>query len=169
MLKNCKDQTLPVTLRRRLSCKLSEWLIRFLPAELLGTLLAVLASWYTVSVSANKVLAAYTGAIANSVGFYGLIFLQDIFILRKQRRLANRQLSSGDYLQVFKIMLLEFGPAELLDSLILRPFAMYVFPLIIHEYAIAILVAKLASDIIFYIPVIISYELRMSKSKPNKQ
>jgi hypothetical protein len=151
-----------------LGCKLGEWLLRFLPAELIGTLLAVLSSYYTLSFSGNKILAAYMGAIGNSIGFYGLIFLQDIFILRKQRRITNAQLTSGDYMRVLKIMLLEFGPAELLDSLLLRPFAMYIFPLIIHNYAIAILVAKLASDIIFYIPVIISYELRMSKNKKNQ-
>jgi hypothetical protein len=38
---------------------------------------------------------------------------------------------------------------------------MYLFPLWIGNYALAITAGKLASDLAFYIPVIVSTEIRM--------
>jgi hypothetical protein len=42
---------------------------------------------------------------------------------------------------------------------------MYIFPIIIGQFSIGILVGKIVADIIFYIPTIIAYELRKKHLK----
>ena len=37
---------------------------------------------------------------------------------------------------------------------------MYIFPIILGNFAVGIIAGKFAADIVFYIPVIIAYELR---------
>ena len=62
-------------------------------------------------------------------------------------------------------MVLEFGTAEFLDSFVIRPFTMYIFPLLTHNLVLGLLVGKFVADIIFYIPTIIAYELRVKFGK----
>lgn len=57
-------------------------------------------------------------------------------------------------------MLLEFGPAESMDSFLVRPAAMYFFPKLLGNIALGLLAGKLAADILYYIPTIMGYELR---------
>jgi len=37
---------------------------------------------------------------------------------------------------------------------------MYIFPILIQNYSIGIIVGKIVADVVFYIPTIIAYELR---------
>ena len=52
----------------------------------------------------------------------------------------------------------EFGPAELIDSLAVRPVAFYIGPLIFHNTIAGWILAKLVSDLAFYRFAIVSYE-----------
>ena len=54
---------------------------------------------------------------------------------------------------------LEFGPAEMLDSIVLRPVLMYVGLTMAPTPALGIIAGKLAADVGFYVPTIASYEL----------
>jgi hypothetical protein len=55
---------------------------------------------------------------------------------------------------------LEFGPAEALDSLLLRPALMYAGVSMIPSLtAVGIVFGQVAADIVFYAPTIVSYEL----------
>jgi hypothetical protein len=60
---------------------------------------------------------------------------------------------------------LEFGPGEALDSLVVRPAAMYFATSLTSDLAIAVILGKLAADIAFYIPAIAAYELRLRLSR----
>jgi hypothetical protein len=53
----------------------------------------------------------------------------------------------------------EFGPAEALDTLALRPFAMYVGPLVVGNVMLGVLVGKLVADVTFYGFAIVGYEI----------
>jgi hypothetical protein len=53
----------------------------------------------------------------------------------------------------------EFGPAEALDSLVVRPACVAVGVAALGPVA-GVLVAKLVADLAFYVPVIATYELR---------
>jgi hypothetical protein len=57
-------------------------------------------------------------------------------------------------------LLIEFGPAELVDSLLVRPLFMYLMPSLLHNFTAGILVGKLAADVIFYGLAIGAYELK---------
>ena len=52
----------------------------------------------------------------------------------------------------------EFGPAELVDSVAVRPVAFYVGPLIFDNTIIGWIFGKLVADLAFYLCAIVSYE-----------
>ena len=52
----------------------------------------------------------------------------------------------------------EFGPAEFIDSLAIRPVAFYTGPLIFDNTIAGWIFAKLVSDLAFYLFAILSYE-----------
>lgn len=135
--------------------KIINWLKRFLPAELLGSALAIVVSYSVLYFSHNAVLAAYAAAIADTSGFYATLFVQGMLRLNQQLKSRKQPFQPVHTWQVLQSMLIEFGPAELLDSLLLRPFFMYLFPALLHNRAWGILVGKVVSDVCFYVPVII--------------
>jgi hypothetical protein len=115
----------------------------------------------------NAVIAAYAGATGDTFGFYTPIIIRDARAMRKELRLKNKPFGLMAVLHLIKNMLLEFGPAEIIDSAILRPLFMYYFPILLHNYPVGILAGKLAGDVAFYIPVTISNRLRaILKTRP---
>jgi hypothetical protein len=102
----------------------------------------------------NRVAAAYAGTIGENIGYYGFIIARDLARSLRKHRAAGKALS-----RTTRNLLLEFGLSELLDSLLVRPFCMFAFPLLLKDYVIGIIAGKLAADVIFYIPTIIAYEL----------
>ena len=73
------------------------------------------------------------------------------------RELARRGLRSLP--AIIGDLVLEFGAAEALDSLLLRPALMYAGMLLAPNRALGVVAGKLAADLVFYVPTIISYEL----------
>jgi len=146
--------------KSRVKNKFKAWGKRFLLAEFCGTSLAIIAAYLARHFFHSTVIAAYAGAAGDTVGFYTPIIIQDAIALRKNLKVKNEKFSGIAILHLVKSMLLEFGPAEVIDSFFLRPFFMYYFPVLIHNYPIGILVGKLAGDITFYIPVTMSNRLR---------
>ena len=61
---------------------------------------------------------------------------------------------------------LEFGPAETLDSVLLRPALMYAGLTMVPSPALGIIVGKLAADLVFYVPTIVCYELLRHRARP---
>ena len=53
---------------------------------------------------------------------------------------------------------IEFGPAELIDSLLVRPAAFYIGPQIFGNVVVGWIFGKLVSDVAFYVFAIFSYE-----------
>ena len=60
---------------------------------------------------------------------------------------------------------LEFGPAELLDSLLIRPTALYIGITMIPNLAFGIIAGQTAANLCFYVPTIISYELLSARAR----
>lgn len=128
--------------------KIKTWLKRYVPAEIAGTLFALGGATITYSITENQIAAAYAGTISENIGFYGAMAVTELVKHESKPLKAIRNL------------ILEFGPAEILDTLVTRPFLMYVFPSILNNFPLGIAAGKIAADIIFYIPSIIAYELR---------
>jgi hypothetical protein len=145
--------------------KLKEWLNRYLPPEIIGTFTAIGAAALTHAVSENYILIAYSGSIGESIGFYTTILIQNFIIVNKKHTTENKIFSFSEFILIFKNIVLEFGPAGLIDGLLLRPFFMYLFPVFLKNFTLGIFVGKIAGDITFYILVILSYEIRGKRKK----
>ena len=139
---------------RPLGRRAREWLGRYAPAEaaaILGALLgAGVAAWFGVAAA-----TAYAGAIGEAIAFYAVVFVRD------QRRSSRRSGGSSPW-QTLRGLLMEFGPAELLDTFAVRPLAMYLATVLIGHVATGVLVGKVAADVVFYTLAIIGYEIRRS-------
>ena len=52
----------------------------------------------------------------------------------------------------------EFGPAEAIDSVTIRPIALYLGPLVVGNTAVGFVLGSIVADIAFYAMTIFSYE-----------
>lgn len=141
--------------------KRKEWLRRYIPAEVFGTVLALLAAWVVYIHTGSYVAAAAAGWVGEGVGFFGYFITLELLSNFKQyseytfwKRLRIAIVSASTNLIV------EFLPAEIIDNLIVRPFAMYAVPMYIHPYPLGFLVGKFSADIFFYTFAIVGYEAR---------
>ncbi len=139
--------------------KLKEWLKRYLPSEIVGTITALAAATIARVYSENYIFIAYVGSIGEAVGFYSTVFIQNIINTHKNCKAEKRHFSFSDFRKIITGIALEFGPAGIIDDLLIRPFFMYVFPIILKNFTLGILLGKFAGDITFYILTILSYEL----------
>ncbi len=140
--------------------KIKKWLKRYLPAEIVGTIFAVFFSLTTYKVTKNDVLAAIAGAWMETIGFFGTMIIREVLHNRKECKAQNKKYTFAAFLKTVRDIVFEFGFSEILDTYAVRPFMLYIFPIIIGERAIGVLVGKFAADIIYYGPAIISYELQ---------
>lgn len=139
---------------KAISPKFREWWKRYWFAEVLSLFGGVLMASAVLHVSNNGIIAAFTSTWTQNIIFYGTIVWKDFA--------SHRQGSSStiNFLRTFRNMILEFGPAEYLDSFVIRPLYLVLLPSFISNYALAIALGTILADITFYIPVTSSYELR---------
>ncbi len=159
-----------------LTRKVGGWIRRYLPAELAGTTAALMGIALAQHFDLRVVSIALIGVWSEFVGFYAAIALLEWFAYRRQQtRLVTAPSNMAGLLATVKQMtaflghllrtlLLEFGPAELLDPLLLRPALLALAIQLIPNLGLALLVGKLSADLFFYTVTISSYELRKQLS-----
>ena len=145
----------------KLKSKTREWLHRYIPAEILGTVLALIAAWAVYAHTHSYISAAASGWVGEGFGFYGYFittelilnskFYREYSFLKRLPRAAARASTN---------LIVEFMPAELLDNFLIRPLAMYSIPQVIHPYPVGFLVGKFSADAVFYLFAIMGYEAR---------
>lgn len=113
---------------------------RYWLSEIFGIIGVYAGFFLTEKFSHITWIDAYGAAFGENVGFYGAILFQR---LRSKEKLWH--------------ILAEFGPAEFLDSLILRPATLFAGVKIFGPI-FGLFVGKIAGDIVFYIPVILTHE-----------
>jgi len=136
--------------------KLKEWFNRYALAELIGIIFALVFSNFSMLLLGNIIVSGFTATWANSLGFYGIIINRDL----REKRKRDKKLGMKDYLIQLRNTFIEFGPAEYLDSFLIRPFCLILFPYMISNYSLAIFIGTILADITYFIPTIISYEFR---------
>lgn len=141
--------------------KRQEWLRRYIPAEIIGTTIALLSAWAIYTQTNSYIAAAAAGWVGEGIGFFGYFIILELSTSHKRhaehnfwKRIPLTIKSAGTNLIV------EFLPAEIIDNLIIRPFALYLAPIYIHPYPVGFLVGKFSADIIFYVMAIAGYEAR---------
>jgi hypothetical protein len=131
------------------------WLRRYLPAQLIGMLAALLCAWLALALTSSAATAAIAGTWADNLGFYGVLL---------GRELSRRGLRAMP--AILHDLVLEFGPATALDGLLLRPALLYAAIALTEHAVIGLIVGKLAADLAFYVPTIVSYELLHRRARP---
>lgn len=145
-------------MKTQLKQKIIALLWRYIPAEVCAIVAAYLGFFVISHWDTSPVVTAYASSIGESIGYYFIIITRELLHGRKTI-IASNQSPLKFFLVKLLHILLEFGPAELLDSLVFRPLFMGIG---IHYMGpgLGIVAGKLMSDVFFYTPVIISYELR---------
>jgi hypothetical protein len=139
--------------------RIAEWIRRYGPAEIAGAFTALAGSYLAYTLTGNEIAAAYGGSLGENLGFYGVIVGREIRAERRAHRQRGTTYGVREWTWTATHLLVEFGVAELLDSTLVRPLAMGVAT---HDLGrtYGVLAGKLAADVIFYIPVIVIYEMR---------
>jgi len=139
--------------------KVKEWLQRYLPAEILSIIFTLISTWLVFEWTHNAITTALAGTWGGNIGYFGYILVSDILNSINKCKNNNQKYSWINLWINIKALVIEFGVAELVDSLLIRPALMYYFPIWLGNLSLGVIAAKLAADVTFYIPAIISYEL----------
>jgi len=134
--------------------------MRYLLADILSTILSLATAWLIMDTTGDRVLAAFVGSAVASISFYGIVAFSDVRKSLKQHRTDNELYKIKSFLLDFRNLIIEFGPAELLDVLAVRPFFMYLIPKLTGDFLLGTFIGKMIADVIFFIPAIVMYELR---------
>ncbi len=141
--------------------KLNEWLRRYLPAELVGTCTALLGAFAGRELSGSLAVAAIAGNVSEFVGYYGYFGVKEALEQYNRHhhhtRLLRLVLTAA---KTARNLAIEFGVAELCDSLFFRPFFMYMGAQLVPNFALGIFLGKVAADVLFYSIAIVGYEVK---------
>lgn len=133
--------------------RVSEWLRRYLPAEVAATAGAISAALIVDQFSVAAA-TAFAGSLGETAAFYTVIVVRD--------RAKRRGLSDNRICGTWRKLLIEFGVAELADTFVVRPLAMYLAARLAGDTMIGVFVGKIAADVIFYTLAIVGYEVAKS-------
>lgn len=140
--------------------KIIVWVKRYLLADIISTILSLGTAWGLMESTGDRVLSAFVGSAVASISFYGIIAISDVRKSIRKHKNENRKYKIKSFLIDFRNLIIEFGPAELLDVLAVRPFFMYLIPTLTGNFLIGTFIGKMIADVIFFIPAIIMFELR---------
>jgi hypothetical protein len=136
-----------------------DWLRRYGLAECGGIACALIASLIVRRATENAVAIGYAGAWGESLGYGAVMVGRDFLAAARRKRAARETFTARDGAGVVGRLLVEFGPAALLDTFVTRPLAMALGTRLLG-LPLGVIAGKLAADGLFYIPVITTYEHR---------
>jgi hypothetical protein len=131
------------------------WARRYLPAECAGLACALICGLAASYAFATPALTALSGAWGEMIGYYTVMFRTEI---QSTRPIAGHTLRPT--LRAVRNLVVEFAGAELLDTLLIRPAAIYALTIYSGSIPVGLLLGKLSADVTFYVPVIAAYEWR---------
>ncbi|MEX1112006.1 MAG: hypothetical protein WEC84_00960 [Candidatus Andersenbacteria bacterium] len=140
--------------------KISEWLKRYIPAEIVAALAAVLTAVVAQRVTDKVALLAIIATLGEVVGFYSVLITRD---LRKSLRLHEQITPKTAVLSAYRTVrnaIVEFGFSEVLDIFLIRPATIYFFTTQLGNLQLGVILGKITADVVFYIPTVVGYEFR---------
>lgn len=143
--------------------RVREWLRRYGPAEVLSVVATLGAAAVAARAGRPGVAVALAATWAGNLAYFGYVLGQDVWHTRRALRAQGRPYTRGTLGRNVRALVVEFGVAEVLDSFLIRPALLYWLPRWLHSLPLGVLAAKLAADVTFYVPTIISYELSKQK------
>lgn len=132
--------------------KLRLWVRRYGLAEIAGTTGAFAGFLLVQSWTANRILAAYLAVACENLGFYGVMAFRELMsaVSWEMRQLV---VMTGN-------LMFEFGVAEVIDGLIVRPFSLAGATKLLGD-SYGVLIGKLVADVVFYAVTMVFYDLRV--------
>ena len=155
---------LALALAERISWKsrLKTWLRRYGPSELAGIAMALGGSWLVYRATGSIIAAAYGASIGEALGFYGSLVTREMIQEAYFAGARRAPYGASEMVRTWRGLLLEFGPAELLDSGVIRPLMMGLGTALLG-WGLGIVAGKILADVAFYLPVIWVYERRRQR------
>lgn len=132
--------------------KLIEWARRYLPCEIAGTVAELGGATAMYLWTGSWAAAAVVATVCSSVGYYAAAYVNAVRWAMREHRFGVANLLA------LRSIAVEFGPAEVIDSLAIRPAAFYLGPVLTGSPAIGLILGKVVADIGFYACTIASYE-----------
>lgn len=127
---------------------------------MVSTALTFLFGWGLSLISSNSYAIAYAGTVGATIGFYGFILIRDYIRNRRTVHPAGLREKIHLLLRCIRNMGFEFGLAEVLDFLLIRPFFLLYGPKLLHNYFWGVLVGKILADILFFALSILMFEIK---------
>lgn len=121
------------------------WVVRYLPAEIAGTAAMVVAGLLVTIWTDNPAAIALAALLGEIVGFYAVLA---VTIYAEQAQVASTL--RGAIGRTGMLLVAEFGVAELLDTLLIRPAALMLGVWLLPDPLWGLLAGKVVADIIFY-------------------
>lgn len=139
--------------------KILEWVRRYLPSEIAGTVCEMGGAAIAYLATGSVAAAAVAATVGASLGYYAAAFTSAVRVThRAHRHLRPAQRAWTASWLALRSIAVEFGPAEVIDSLVIRPVAFYAGPLLFGNLVTGWIFAKLVADVGFYVLAIFSYE-----------
>jgi hypothetical protein len=143
--------------------KVKEWIKRYLPAEILSIVATLISSVLTFKSTQSHLTTALVGTWVGNIAYFGYILLADVIGTNQNLRSQGKSYTFKTFALNARALFVEFGIAELFDSLFIRPALMYYLPIWVNDISLGVIIAKFAADITFYVPAIIGYEFTKRK------
>ena len=143
--------------------RVGRWIRRYGPSEVVGIAMALGASWLVQQVSGSVIASAYAASIGEGLGFYGSLVTREMIQEAYFAGARRAPYGASEMMRTWRGLLLEFGPAELLDTGLVRPMTMALGTTLLG-WGPGIVAGKLLADVVFYLPVIWVYERRRRKA-----
>ena len=140
--------------------KVLQWCRRYLPSEAAGVLAATLCGLLALWATGEPVWATTAAVAGEGFAYYGVIFGREL----RWRMQGGAARSVLLVLVIVRDLLLEFGPAELADTLLVRPLMIYAGLNLVPVAWLGIALGKLAADFFFYVPTIVIFEMRQGRA-----
>ena len=121
------------------------WLVRYLPAEIVGTAAMVLGGLVVTIWTDNAAVIALAALVGEIIGFYTVLA---ITIYAEQAQVAQTMRAAIG--RTGLLLVAEFGVAELLDTLLIRPAALMLGVWLLPDPLWGLLAGKIVADIVFY-------------------
>ncbi len=126
--------------------RLRAWVLRYAPLEVAALATALYAGMAAEQISENRLAIGYAAAWGENVGYYLVAFA------RERRRRGASAAAVAD-------LVVEFGPAEAVDSLLVRPLCMGFGVGQLGDAAAGVVLGKLLADVPFYTMAVLGYAL----------
>jgi ornithine decarboxylase len=127
------------------------WINRYLPSELTGTALSLVTAWATFTLTDSLLAAAVAGTIGESIGFYGVSIARSFVEQWREIDSGHPARTRVSLVRTAWLTVVEFGPAEIIDTVLVRPTLMYAGPVVLGIPLAGWIAGKLSADVVFYV------------------